>query len=79
LGIAVSGSSLFVTNYGNGTVGEYTTSGAVVNPTLISGLSGPSGIAVASPVPLPAAAVLFPTGLSLLVLVSCKLRRNKVS
>ncbi len=28
-GIAVSGSNLFVANYGNSTIGEYTTSGAV--------------------------------------------------
>ena len=30
-GIAVSGSNLFVANYERGTIGEYTTSGAVVN------------------------------------------------
>jgi DNA-binding beta-propeller fold protein YncE len=44
--IAVSGSNLFVTNQGNGTIGEYTTSGATVNASLITGLSGPGGIAV---------------------------------
>jgi hypothetical protein len=43
-GIAVSGSILFVTNQGAGTIGEYTTSGAAVNTALISGLSGPTGI-----------------------------------
>ena len=37
-GIAVSGSNLFVTNDGKGTIGEYTTSGAVVNASLVSGL-----------------------------------------
>jgi hypothetical protein len=35
---------LFVTN--SGTIGEYTTAGATVNPALISGLSRPFGIAV---------------------------------
>jgi hypothetical protein len=43
----VSGSDLFVANLaGGGTIGEYTTSGATVNPALISGLSAPSGIAL---------------------------------
>ena len=46
VGIAVSGSNLFVTNVDNGTIGEYTTSGAVVNASLVSGLSSPYGIAV---------------------------------
>ena len=32
MGIAVSGSNLFVTNYGSGTIGEYTTSGARSTP-----------------------------------------------
>jgi hypothetical protein len=47
IGIAVSGSDLFVANYyGGGTVDEYTTAGATVNAALLSGLSSPSGIAV---------------------------------
>ena len=37
---------LFVTNFQTGTIGEYTTSGATVDPALISGLNGPQGIAV---------------------------------
>ena len=45
-GIALSGTDLFVTNAGNGTVGRYSTSGATVNAMLISGLSEPRGIAV---------------------------------
>ena len=45
-GIAVSGSNLFVANTGNGTIGEYTTSGGVVNASLVSGLNDPVGIAV---------------------------------
>ena len=36
---------LFVTD-GNGTIGVYTTSGATVNASLVSGLNGPYGIAV---------------------------------
>src|SRR5439155_15955089 len=37
---------IFVTNFKTGTIGEYTTSGATMNPALISGLNGPEGIAV---------------------------------
>lgn len=37
VGIAVSGSDLFVTNAANGTIGKYTTAGATVNAALISG------------------------------------------
>jgi hypothetical protein len=37
---------IFVTNFGTGTIGAYTTSGATVDPVLISGLNGPQGIAV---------------------------------
>ena len=33
-------------NSGSGTVGEYTTSGATVNDTLITGLSNPMGVTV---------------------------------
>ena len=39
---------MFVTNFGAGTIGEYTTSGATVNPALVSGLNHPIGIVVAS-------------------------------
>src|SRR4029450_8521259 len=37
---------IFVTNFQTGTIGEYTTSGATVDPALVSGLSLPQGIAV---------------------------------
>src|SRR5438445_106111 len=37
---------IFVTNNGNGTIGEYTNAGGTVNPTLISVLSGPGGIVI---------------------------------
>ena len=43
---ARAGGTIFETNLFVETVGEYTTSGATVNPALISGLSGPIGIAV---------------------------------
>jgi DNA-binding beta-propeller fold protein YncE len=46
LGIAVSGSDLFVGDELTDTIGEYTTSGATVNAALISGLNGPTGIAL---------------------------------
>ena len=42
----MSGGDLFVVNEGSDTIGEYTTSGLPVNPSLISGLSTPFGIAV---------------------------------
>jgi len=45
-GLAVGGSNLFVTNAFSGTIGEYTMSGATVNAALVSGLNGPSGIAI---------------------------------
>jgi len=38
---------IFVVNMGDGTVGKYSLSGAVENTTFISGLSSPTGIAVA--------------------------------
>ena len=59
VGIAVSGSNLFVADEGNGTIGEYTTSGATVNASLITGLSNPWGIAV---VPEPATGSLVMLG-----------------
>jgi autotransporter-associated beta strand protein len=37
---------IYVTNYGNGTIGEYTRTGGTVNVALVSGLSSPYGIAV---------------------------------
>jgi hypothetical protein len=49
VGLSVSAARadlIYVTNAGTGTIGEYTTAGAPVNPALISGLSNPSGIAV---------------------------------
>ncbi len=37
---------IYVVNYGNNTIGEYTTSGGTVNTNLISGLYEPEGIAI---------------------------------
>src|SRR5438552_3083338 len=45
-GIAVSGDKLFLADLYSGLVAEYTTSGALMNAALITGLNGPSGIAV---------------------------------
>jgi hypothetical protein len=43
---AARADEIFVANYNDGTMSEYTTSGATVNADLISGLSVPLGIAV---------------------------------
>jgi hypothetical protein len=40
------GSDLFVVDFKANTIGEYTTSGAPVNSTLISGLNGPQDLAI---------------------------------
>jgi hypothetical protein len=42
----VSGGDIFVANLSLGTIGEYTTGGATVNASLVSGLNGPYSIAV---------------------------------
>ena len=42
----MSGSDLFVTSLEEGTIGEYTTSGAAVNLALVSGLNSPYFVAV---------------------------------
>jgi hypothetical protein len=46
IGAAPSFGQIFVANSGNGTIGEYTISGGMLNPSLISGLSSPEGIVV---------------------------------
>jgi hypothetical protein len=51
LSISAAHAQILVLNLGNaltptGTIGEYTTSGATVNASLISGLTSPYGIAV---------------------------------
>jgi hypothetical protein len=63
VGIAVSGSDLFVTNVFGNTIDEYTTDGATVNPALISGLSAPFGIAIVPTVaPEPSSFLLLVSG-----------------
>jgi hypothetical protein len=37
---------MFIPSYQNGTIGEYTLSGGVVNATLVTGLNGPQGLAI---------------------------------
>jgi hypothetical protein len=69
IGIAISGSDLFIANFNTGTVGEYTTSGATVNASLISGLDTPVEIAVAPAtpaIPEPSSLVLLSVGLAAL-------------
>ena len=43
---ATARGQIFVVNNGNDTIGEYTTSGATINASLVSGLDDPLGIAV---------------------------------
>ena len=43
---ATAQGQIFVTTNYTSTIGEYTTSGATVNASLVSGLNGPEGIAV---------------------------------
>src|SRR6185312_766206 len=43
---AAYGDSIFVTSLGTGTIGEYTTSGAVVNASLVGGVGNHYGLAV---------------------------------
>ncbi len=38
-------SNLFIADFSNGTIGEYTTSGATINSNLITGVNLPVGIA----------------------------------
>jgi PEP-CTERM motif len=58
---------IFVTNNDTFTIGEYTTSGATVNASLISGLNGPTFIAV---VPEPSTYALMIAGLGLVGFVA---------
>jgi hypothetical protein len=57
---AAHGGSIFVTNFSAGTIGEYTTSGATVNASLITGLSEPFGIAIVDSSPEPSTHPLNP-------------------
>jgi uncharacterized delta-60 repeat protein len=44
--VVVSGTSLFLTDYANGLIGAYTTSGATINASLVSGLVHPEQVAI---------------------------------
>ena len=46
MGIAISGEDLFVASQGGNSIGEYTTSGATINTSLITGLNQTYGIAI---------------------------------
>ena len=82
-GITVSGSNLFVTNLGGtigtGTIGEYTTSGAVVNASLVSGLAYPEGIAVTQDVPEPSSPALLFSFLVMGILGRIGYRRRRAA
>ena len=60
---AAHADNIFVGNQSNGTIGEYTTSGAVVNASLVSGLSGRDIAPDSNPVPIPGTILLFAPGL----------------
>ena len=82
IGLAVSGPDLFVTNANPGTIGEYTTSGATVNASLISG-SGfyPTNIAVSAapvsaPVPEPSTYAMMLAGLGLIGFIAYRRKNN---
>ena len=68
---ATAHGQIFVTNGAAGTIGEYTTSGATVNASLVSGLNGPIGIAV---VPEPSAWALL--GIAAAALLAFRPRRG---
>lgn len=65
---------LFVTN--SGTIGEYTTAGATVNPALISGLISPYAIAIVPTVPEPGSGILTLFGLVLAGLAIKKIEKK---
>ena len=46
--MAISGATLYTADNATGTVGKYTTSGTVINASLITGLAGLTGIAVSA-------------------------------
>jgi hypothetical protein len=78
LGVAVSGSDLFVINLVGDTVGEYTTAGATVNAALISGLDGPAGIAITgSSVPEASTWAMALTGFAALAFAGFRRARSR--
>jgi len=63
----VSGGEIYVANFGNNTIGAYTTLGATDNASLVSGLNGPYGIDVVT-TPEPSTLALTSLGGALLLL-----------
>jgi hypothetical protein len=83
-GIAASGDDLFVSN--GATIAEYTTSGATVNASLVSGLSSTGYIAVEAgvadatnvqAVPEPTTTMLF--GVALMIFCAASRRRKRAT
>lgn len=67
---------IFVANFENNTIGEYNaTTGATINSSLVSGLSGPEGIVVSSSVPEPASTTLLLLGMTAIFGVKRLLRK----
>jgi hypothetical protein len=80
VGLAVSGNNLFVASYsfgngGAGTVGEYNLTTGTFNSSLITGLNGPWGLAIAS-VPEPSAWSMIGVGGVALLGITLRKRRH---
>jgi len=75
VGIALSGSHLFVANSTGNTIGEYDAiTGAPINAALITGLNNPQGIAILSAVPEPSGLALLSTALLGIGIARCRSR-----
>ena len=70
------GGYIYVANFNGGTIGEYTTSGSVVNASLVTGLRTPNGIAV-TPTPEPSTLALLGAGGLALLVYAWRRRRNR--
>ena len=46
LATSLQAQNIYVTSYGDGTIGEYGPGGSTINSSLVSGLNGPQGIAI---------------------------------
>jgi len=64
--MVVHGSDLYVANYVGGHIGEYTTSGGVINTHLITSFFDPIGIAIPEPAAWPVA-VAVAAGLAVVI------------
>jgi hypothetical protein len=61
---------LFVVNSLSGTIGQYTTAGAVVDASLVTGLSFPAGLVIGAPEPSTAAMLMIGTPIFLAGVIS---------